>query len=963
MLPQFFISGARKFGNLIVSLFPFLSAPVKRVTTVLESRSRESRAAGLVRKIRSRPRIGAAIKAAEGFYWRNYAKDRVDWSKLSPLEAALLRPPYALSVLLCLLLPVAMALPRPAIPAELIEGATGAIAAWAPLLWAATMSVAWGWMLAGSGRLNRPSFLLVSAVYLYFHPVGLVSAGSGRWYGNAIPSVTVLFAAWLAQRTERTRPRYDLIISLFTILPACVFAGFLSIAATPMARILPGPPFAMRVLVGAVCGATVLILARVRRGEAQAGSLTKRAWSLSALTLITYGAAAIHAGPIVVANALVSQLQLLTGYMWPLWYLIGVGIIHKLLGQTRIMTAALTTLMPSRFLIPSIAILLAAGTAVLWTEFVLASPRLGWPSWLAAVAMRLYSLFMTPIWSSASQATTATTMRWVLLAAVCLFAILAVRRKLDGTVATSVLFKVVLAWLIVSEYNFQIFGFSRSPAHSIFVLSFLAIWAFWLVHQVGFKTAVRDTQGWPRTGRIVLYGGVLAAIVLALQARSIVQGNWVFQEVFFYLLRGVLDVGLPFFLYVYATKRVPHMPVPVSTLLASFATGALLSTPLTLLDKLVRSGSWGRLVADVDRALAALLEGRSTIPDGTSLPLAWIAARTAISLAALILATSLLSRRSRGSPQHDGTFIVVLMAAAAGMASFSKARIELPLVPPRWMLFIEPDRYSLLLDADLLVNYFAYGLPALVYGLLRRSRLVQRAGAFALTWLLHFGLLAGWRHGEPWLRSTGLLVTLGLAAAWLWVILIGRARDRIEAVAGEERTSRAPAGRAWVAVGAAAIVLLVSYQSWRARMIPHELAGVSVPLQRWWVPAAGSADTFLGPGLDFTLPVLKVEVQPLAEQGAAVLLQSLVERATKEMIAFEVYRVERWDRHAAGVVSARFMFESPRAGGGTTPLIGSVCVVPIDPTRALVLTVAHSTQDEDRIWDLAWIARAAAGKR
>ena len=54
----------------------------------------------------------------------------------------------------------------------------------------------------------------------------------------------------------------------------------------------------------------------------------------------------------------------------------------------------------------------------------------------------------------------------------------------------------------------------------------------------------------------------------------------VVDEVFLYLFRGIVDVGLPYFLYVYAGRQFKELPVPAGRLFAAFCAGALSTLPL-----------------------------------------------------------------------------------------------------------------------------------------------------------------------------------------------------------------------------------------------------------------------------------------------------------------------------------------------------------------------------------------------
>jgi hypothetical protein len=60
-------------------------------------------------------------------------------------------------------------------------------------------------------------------------------------------------------------------------------------------------------------------------------------------------------------------MSLWNGYLWPVWYFIGIGIIFKLIKNTKVITKSIKEALPSSLYLPSVVVLLiVSGSALMW---------------------------------------------------------------------------------------------------------------------------------------------------------------------------------------------------------------------------------------------------------------------------------------------------------------------------------------------------------------------------------------------------------------------------------------------------------------------------------------------------------------------------------------------------------------------------------------------------------------------
>lgn len=965
MFPTQWLNGVRKLWNLIAGVFPGLASLEKKL-------QRRTHGPGTSDGTAAPGARGAMRSLLERFLWRNYAKDRVRWTEIPAESLPLLRVVLALALLLCVLLPVGLALPFPAIP---VEGAAGPVAGWSVSLWLLSLSVFWGVLLAGAG--NRLVLAAAAGCYLFFNAV-LATRALPPSVFNALLPVTVLAAAWADERGRSRESRRARLAAGATLVAIGMAAGFFGTAVTPLKSVL-GAAFPWSATgIGAALGAGLYLATRhASHGSEGAGSaravlVRTRFWFVTAATLAFLLSVALRGGLAAVARGSLDFLVLWTGYLWPVWAFVGVGIIYKLLKHARTIASGIERGLPPWLIIPLTLTFIAAGFAVTWAPRVLDSPGLGWPAPVAAAAGWLYSLAAEWIWKSATAAQTADVLRWVFLLDLATALYLTLRRRWSARIALGMVFYTVFAWFLVAEYLFEYSAFAREAPRSGWLWLLLSVWVMWLLTSSGLDVASRDSPAWPRSGRLALFGATLLLGLLAIHARALAGDPLLSHEVFLYLFRGILDVGLPYFLYVYAGRTMGQLPLSPGRLLAVFAAGAALTIPLAVLDRLALAG-WNAsdMLGVWHEQTLAMLEGAS-MPAALSAPLPaiWSVLRGVLVLATLMALARVLRKRW-GGIRPGSTYLLVLLTAALGVASFSKARIELPLVPLPWMLFISSRFQSLEIDLNLISFYLAWGLPAQILALAGfgevRSRM-RRAGALLLAIGVHALVSLGWPANEAWLRSTGTLWPVVVLLVSSFLLLLRRARDHMdgENPPDQPQTCRVAAATSpWLircAIGAAVLCLgWCSLRGYGARLLERHVEGTgeAIAIPAFWASAGrlpSGAAAFLAPTWDAFRPMLLVET--MEAQTASEALQSRLAESVASGAKIEILRWHDWSIHAKGVMAVDFSIIQTFPDGGEAPLVGTAAAVP-GQHRLWILTVIGTLSDwQERRYDLVRMAGA-----
>jgi hypothetical protein len=948
-------STLRKLGNFLAAIFPSLGLVWDRVEVLLVRALRWCGATRLFAKARG-TRLGAACASiVDRFYWGSYAGGRVDWARVPPEGAALLRAGFVLAAALCLSLPAAIAWRWP--PLTLPDD-RGVVAVWSVVVVGVATAAARALLLAGAAGANR--FILVPVAWLDLYVAfGLLVCGGRSWLAvlAVLPSLVALASAEVTlRRPDRRSTAGGVAVALFI----GVLAGELLAVMLPPSRGV-GP---IKLVVGAALGVPLGLGVRTaaRRREA-APPVAQVAGVLFVLELLASVSAAARGGLSTTAGKDADLASLVGGFLWPIWYFVGVGVLFKLMGSTKTITGIVRDVVPGKRLVLLTPLLLGAVTLLLWAPAALdASVHL--PAWALTAGAHVYKLERSLIWTKPGTAMAVEIFRWVALAAFAWSLVEAARRRLDTAACATLLFAVLLGWLASYEYIFEQLGFLREGPHTAAALFLFAVWLLWLAQKVGQLLGLGSSPRWPAAARLALFAGVLVLVMAQVHSRGAQSSPAFANEVFLLLYRSSVDVGVPYALYVWAGRKVPAMPVKTPALLAAFAAGGLLTLPLNALDRLGSAGgSFARLHEVAARHAAQILDGKMGAMFTDPLPPpAWTVARGLVAMALLALLGWWTERR-RGEGVRASSVILVF-AASAGLASFGHALVDIPVLPPPMTALIAPLRQTFELDAFVVGGYLVWSLPALAMALVAtRLRLRTRwVVGLAIAVALHSVGAVVWPRYEPWLRSTGVLWTAGafgvVAALWL----VGQARSLVEGQ-GDERPGVFTRWAPGLAV--LGLVGLAAWQGHAGRPIvrPVKMLTGALSLPAPWQQAAPPTETqavFIQPGPGAVKTLLIVEAQDRPEGGARQALETALQKAQATLPAFDARRPTPGipQMHVDGAALVDFSFE---VRGPVTLYVSGTSLARDVGDKTVIVTWMGQPSDWARgRWDLPRVELAGA---
>ena len=963
----------RKLGHFLVGLSPALQ---RRAERARDARRRwlERPLPGRVRAwLRGSPRVAALLELARTFYWSNYARDRPDATRVPADGRAVLRAALAVSVALALTAPLSLTLPGPTV--VVAEAPPRLAAGWSAALWPAALALCWALLLAGSALANRAVQLFTSVSFLYLS-LGLVTLGYARSYANVVPALVLLAAVWAGERVRSHASRSESLRGGLVAAATGVAAGAFVAVLTPLGAGFGPSKAAVGAAVGALLALAAHRLARVGRGESGEPRPPSLPWMVagfaSAIALFLYAHLALR-GLATTARGMLPVLEFIGGYLWPLWYLVGVGLVFKVLASTGAVARAIEVWVPSRWLAPLVVLSLLAGTLVLWSPSVIDSPAVRWPDAVSATAAFLYRATRGLLWNQPAAGTTADIVRWIFPVALLVALLKAARRRLDAASAGALTYQLLLAVFAANEYVSQLFGFGRTPSRSAAVYAVNAVSTLWMLQSSAMRAGLSTSVRWPARARMALLGGVLVLALLEQHARAAAHDTRAQEQISYYLFRGILDAGPAVALYVWASRGAVKLPLPASRLLAAFCAGAAATLPLTALDRLDASG-WS--LADLDAALDSrarrLIDGELAALDGDgALDPSWAVARAALIVAAWCAAAWWCERREGGRESASARGVLTLVAVGLGLAAASKAQLALPFLSPRWMVLLSPERRSTGVDAHFVASFVTYAVPALAMGALWFSRgdragLRRAAGALAAFGLMAASLSA-WPAREPWLTASGSMPLLGAAALVALSALVWVARARLDAAGGapaSPRTARLVGVSALAATTALAAAIGLRLHA--ERIVPRALPGVAaaLPLPASWEARAGAAGVFQRSTRGALPPVLVVTVERSEPGEVRALLIRRAEEASRALPAFELVRRSAETPRAYGGALLEYAFEMRPAGGPSVPVMGTTLILPQPGQRALTMTLVATLDDWRALrWTPSLVAQRMAEGR
>jgi hypothetical protein len=914
------------------------------------------------------------LRVNETFGTGNLTAEQLDWNLIPEETKAVLRAGILAAAVVCMLLPVAMWFTWPALSQEAITGVAGsAVAGWSVVLWMIAGALTWGCLLAGTAAANRVAFLPSILAFIYF--TGAMTASLPRSWWNIAVSLCAAGAIALCEARSVNVQAKKPWRGIITCALAGMITGFIMIAATPASRLFPG-----RVLITGLAFGVPLGIGLWWCGRRLAAYIAARGSTpfllrldifvaiLAGLYLCLTTSLAVRGGILVPAQYLQPMAVQITGYLWPFYYFVGIGVIFKILRQTTVVNITVRELVPARFFIPSALALLAIATAAAWSESLVQWLILRHASILTSVIVLLHTATAW-IWSRPLLALMLESFRWVLLT-ISAFAIWnALRRRLDAGMMAALLFPALFIGFGIYEYFFEFSGFIRSQAHTAVSLFSFSVFGLWMAYTALRPFLAGESSWWPRSARIVLWCAGLMFVLLPIHIRGAVHDSTLSKEIYLYLFFGIIDLGLPYYLYVYASQRFRQMPFPASSLLGIFGIGAVLSVPFTILDKLAVSGwSIGSVWTMANAQVSASLKGNPLAVVMHFLPLTWIAARSLLAIGAVLAVGAVVRRRMRGREFEAAATVFAVIATATGLACFANRSLELPLMPPGIVQLITPMNVSLDIDVALIMRYLSFVIPAFLISLILigRSRWPVRIAGFVAAILVHTSIAILWPAHEPLLRSSGVLSMAGAAGAIVLILLLIAVQIRLDAIlAIREDIDAGPPLLPWKefrTAGLALVILLALISVWRlheARMVPYEVGkpAAVVELPAYWHDETKTAGI---PGLRQFIastnepfpPRLTVDIQPVETADMRTLLQTIGVEASQLLKGFVPTKLTRWDQFCPGTLVLDFGFEA-HVANTAFPAIGTIVVAPVRPGSAVVFTLVSSIGDRDRRWDPA----------
>ncbi len=873
----------------------------------------------------------AARVVVRRFWWRDHSGDEIDFDAVPRPLAATLRVALLFVAAALLLIPVSARWCWPPVPVAVEGFEVAEISGITLVVVAAGIAVGWGTLLAGAARTNLLAFV-AAAVAMSWMMVPLGTAAPARWPLLAVPAVLLWTATRSTAPVGGTWPRR--VVLALVIGPLAALAAVRSAGGWAW----HGSGTAALAAVSVACVlASLALLSRAGRLDPQRALGPDAAAATAGIALLL--AAAWHgAGTPATVSAVALHLSAVDGLLWAVWAFIGVGLVYKLLKETRALATALDLLAPGRML-PAVGLVLLAGVAVLgFAEYAL----LGLASLLPASPLPLLlfrawlGLNAWPDWFE-----TLRVMRWVALAGLAALAYLRARGALDRSRGMAVGYLLLLSGVVVYEYAFELGAFRHDePLTDRVLVPFLfVLWVMWLVYSVGLRMATGDSPRWSRAGRTGVYAGAVVLIAVTLHLSAVAAPSTMADRTFLQLFLACLYVGVPYVLWVYLTRRHGSSPVPAARMFGAFVLGILCQLPVHLLSRAALGGwSWEGLTHLVRQAEQALL-AHGTLPS-CGPPTAWVAIAAAVALGALLRLAALAAIRP-----HPLTAVAVF----TGFGSGAVMPLTLPLLPTAWQVALAPLQRDVTLTLGLATHHAEHLVLALLvaHAVLRHRRTGAVAGVAAAA-AVELGVTALLRRQADYLALSGLgwavLASLILAAGLLLWGLERRLSSRLDRAPDgggeprrEDRTS-APSTPAlpplvppahlavMAALVAVAIAGAAALAAYHHRLVPQRMEGFAYAVPANWQPFASpevqGAWVRLHPA---GMGLLLVDADPIQPgQSAAAALAASDERFAAAVEDFAV--VDTW--RDGPFTRRRARFTAPAPGGEPWPQLAEQILIP-----------------------------------
>lgn len=1043
MNPLNIIATLRKFGNFLVGLFPFLAIVGEKLSRLTGTVWLEK----LISWLKSHERTAPVGLAIERFLWKDYARDRLVAETFPEGTLTLLRVCSVVSLGLALFMPLAFAITKPAVPIELTSGTISSAPIWAVYLWMIAAPLGWGAILAGAVHCHRIIFAVLGIASLYF--VGSYALFAGRSYFNLILPVamflSVHFSGYRSVHADGGKNLFAVLSALAIGVPSGIFLVIL----TPLHALFKPNTLLWGSIIGSILSLVALFTATLAdSAEHSSGysaehpsadstehSVTDAAEHKRTLLLRTMApvvpmaftfalimfafvlSLVLRSGPRTFAEQLISSLALWNGYLWPVWYFVGVGIVYKLLKNAKIMATTVRDLLPPKVFTP-LAIILIVGAAMMVWSLPIGSITAPWLSAVTYVFAMVYKA--TPwFWEQTLNRLSAEHMQWILLFDLLAIIWIAVKKQLTEERLATLLYFTVLSWLLIYEYNFQLSSFSQSVGHNVFLVIAFTMWLLWLFHTSVFGMCSQSSRSWPSAGRLGLYCGLITLCLLDINARTTARDFRVSTEIFLAMFRGTIDIGLPYFIYVLSVRRFQKLPIRVLRIFQCFCAGALLTFPMNVFDKLAVSGwslynfcvLWKQELANL--STLGYIEQTSPV-----LPESWLFVRALLYVAALYSVFALTKDRLISSPHYPAAVIFAILSFASGFGSFSKTVVDLP-IPPELKVMISPFTVAVSIDFSWLFSYFSALLPAMFFLLCvtaRDSVSKPRVGVAIIGAVaINFALMLLYPGYDAYLQSTGLMTTVIVAGFALFLYTLFqliwrleetadqstlRPRDAADAMLDEDEDAIAPVMQTLqddeehpavpsdaasasaevtpqhpligkkelnaLAAVACIVLICVGYsQSQRKKLVAQPVAifkrDLMMPAD--WEPSSitsPNSSIFVAPG-DPLKATLEMGVLPSNPQGLGALAENLIQicKTQKLLANFAPMKMERWKDEPGNPAVVFFSFTTPVAGIDM-PRVGVTVLVERENNKTEYFTACCSADEMPaRVGDLKRMLRSS----
>jgi hypothetical protein len=801
--PVQLIATLRKLGNYLAGLFPSLAKLADLIFGKLFALLQKSPGYDRFKELLEKKEIAALSAIFQRFYWRPYSDDRLSHSAsedFAPEAFKIVRPLLQLAILSVLLIPfTGENFPFQRVSLETFASFKSTAPVWSIYLWQPLFALSWSALLTGLALSNRLGFLAGALASLYFLATTSITIPRDFW--NALLGASVLVNLHLSESALARDSRTANLGSRVNLLLVSVAVGVQIMVMTPLKPFIcdtlklqsayAGIPSG--VICGAILGLLLLTLVNLTlkythknthensqenthensHENCDATALDKatlKSYRLSAALMLFFLFANLfrsNAG--VTAGLDLSSLSLSNAYLWPVWYFIGIGIMHKLISSSKVIARSLPDLVPAKYLSPLLLTLLPAAlvctTADTIALFFANLPINAATTFLSTQSFAFYKVLSPFLFSDTQTRISTTWFSYVLMFDLYLVICFALAKCLSTELINRFFYLTALAYFLICEYLFQFHSFARTVKHSLILSLFFAVWLIWLMHTVGWTMSRQSSKLWPERGRILIYAAIVGLCVLEIHARLASLDFRINNEIFLAMFKGVIEVGPPYYLYILANKRLTTLPIKPSSLFKFFALGGLLSGLSNLFDKLL-------FCLNSNQAFTTFLANQIYRFSNYGTPSIYCPSSLSALVLKMVLYLTLLfalKKRIGKRDKSESYTAFALMSLAGGIAAFSHSMVDLPL-PTNFRLLFAPTAVYTSFNINLLNTFALAWLPAIFVSLFKakaKPKYILALVSFAilLAGTINFELNSAFLRAADYIYQYAFLLIVSMALA------------------------------------------------------------------------------------------------------------------------------------------------------------------------------------------------------